>query len=308
MINQKYKRQVDLLLTILPQVAKEKCFALKGGTAINLFVREMPRLSVDIDLTYTSVSDTRDIALKVISDALERIQTDIKRAVPGISITRVPPGQGEDVKLNCQTQQAHVKIEVNTITRGTIMPVRLLAVADIVQSEYHKFAAIDVVAHGELFGGKICAALDRQHPRDLFDVYHLLNNEGFSEDIKLGFMIFLLSHFRPINEMLDPRLSDQRETFTMQFTGMTATSFSYEDFEETRNRLIHEVNKSLTDNDKDFLLSFKTGEPRWELFPLKELKNLPAVKWKLQNIQKLKEKNPDKHAALYNALEAKLIS
>ena len=115
--------------------------------------------------------------------------------------------------------------------------------AEIVQTEYKKFAAINVVAHGELFGGKICAALDRQHPRDLFDVYHLFQNEGFSEEIKLGFMMFLLSHFRPMSELIDPHLSDQRHTFETQFSGMTITPFSYEHFEETRRRLISEVNK-----------------------------------------------------------------
>jgi predicted nucleotidyltransferase component of viral defense system len=306
MIDAKYKAQVDLLLTILPLVAKEESFALKGGTAINLFVREMPRLSVDIDLTYASIADNRETALKNISDAIDRIDTDIKKAVPAISITHVPHGQGEDVKLNCQTPAAHVKIEVNTITRGIIMPVRLMPVADIVQEEYKKFAAINVVAHGELFGGKICAALDRQHPRDLFDVYHLFQNEGFSEEIKLGFIIFLLSHFRPMSEMIGPHLSDQKETFETQFSGMTATPFTYANFEETRTRLISEVKKCLTENDKKFLLSFKNAEPQWDLFPLKELKDLPAVKWKLQNIQNLKGKNPDKHVALYNALAAKL--
>jgi predicted nucleotidyltransferase component of viral defense system len=307
MIDAKYKAQVDLLLTILPQVAKEKSFALKGGTAINLFVRQLPRLSVDIDLTYTSITDSRDTALKNISDALGRIESDIKKAVPGISITRIPHGQGEDVKLNCQTPSAHVKIEVNTITRGMIMPVRMMPIADIVQAEYKKFAAINVVAHGELFGGKMCAALDRQHPRDLFDVYHLFQNEGFSEEVKLGFIMFLLSHFRPMSELIDPHLSDQKHIFETQFSGMTATPFSYANFEETRARLISEVKKSLTDNDKKFLLSFKNGEPQWDLFPLNGLKELPAVKWKLQNIQTLKNKNSEKHATLFTALKGKLF-
>ena len=47
-----YYAQVRLLVRELPVVAKETCFALKGGTALNLFVRDMPRLSVDIDLAY----------------------------------------------------------------------------------------------------------------------------------------------------------------------------------------------------------------------------------------------------------------
>lgn len=55
MINDTYKKQVELLLKTLPEVAKETCFALHGGTAINLFIRNMPRLSVDIDLTYLPI-------------------------------------------------------------------------------------------------------------------------------------------------------------------------------------------------------------------------------------------------------------
>ena len=64
MIRPEYRAQVDLLLSILPHVAKEESLALKGGTAINLFVRNMPRLSVDIDLTYLSWQDDRTTALQ----------------------------------------------------------------------------------------------------------------------------------------------------------------------------------------------------------------------------------------------------
>lgn len=220
MIHPKYRAQVDLLLNILPHVANENSLALKGGTAINLFVRDMPMLSVDIDLTYLNWEDDRATALQNISDALSRIEERIKAAMPEISITRVPEGQGQDVKLNCQTKQANVKIEVNTTTRRIIFPVRLMQVVDTVQNDFKKFAAINVVSHEELFGGKICAALDRQHPRDLFDVYHLLQNEGISDKIKLGFITFLLSHARPMSELIHPHLLDQHEAFENQFAAI----------------------------------------------------------------------------------------
>jgi predicted nucleotidyltransferase component of viral defense system len=285
MILAKYRAQVDLLLSILPHVAKEKGIALTGGTAINLFVRDVPRLSVDIDLTYLNWNDGRATALQNISDALDRIEVSVKAAIPEISITRIPPGQGQDAKLNCQTKQATIKIEVNTTIRGTIFPIRIMQVVDTVQNDFKKFAAISVVSHAELFGGKICAALDRQHPRDLFDVYHLLKNEGFTYEIKLGLITFLLSHARPMNELLGPHYLDQRPAFNSQFAGMTATPFSYEDYEETREQLFKEVIKSLTVNDRNFLLSFKKGEPLWNLIPIDNLKHLPAVQWKLINIQ-----------------------
>jgi hypothetical protein len=77
-----------------------------------------------------------------------------------------------------------------------------------------------------------------------------------------------------MSELINPHLSDQKQTLETQFSGMTATPFSYEHFEETRTRLLSEVKKSLTDDDKKFLLTFKSGEPQWEFFPLKELKGL----------------------------------
>jgi predicted nucleotidyltransferase component of viral defense system len=302
MIQPKYRAQVDLLLSILPHIAKEESLALTGGTAINLFVRNMPRLSVDIDLTYIHLDD-RASALKNISDALDRIEQRIKTSIEGISVTRVPPGQGQDVKLNCQTQQAHIKIEVNTTIRGVLFPARMMQVAEGVQNEFKKFAAINVVSHAELFGGKVCAALDRQHPRDLFDVYHLFNDEGFTKDVKQGFIVAMLSHARPMHELLSPHLLDQRHAFDNQFAGMTVTPFSYETYEEVRERLVVEVRKSFTGDDRNFLLSFNRGEPSWELLPLVDLKNLPAVQWKLVNINNLKLNNLDKHAKMLKALE-----
>jgi hypothetical protein len=95
MIDPKYKAQVDLLLQTIPYVAKEEIFALKGGTAINLFVRSMPRLSVDIDLTYLPIDD-RETALKSISEGLLRIKTDLERFIPRISVTAASR-EGQDV-------------------------------------------------------------------------------------------------------------------------------------------------------------------------------------------------------------------
>jgi predicted nucleotidyltransferase component of viral defense system len=306
MILQKYKAQVDLLLQVLPHVAKEEVFALKGGTAINLFVRDMPRLSVDIDLTYLPFDD-RATALQKISEALAGIKNRLETSIRGITVTSAPPREGQDVKLNCQLGNAQIKIEVNTTTRGNILPVRLMQISESVQNEFHKFAAIKVVSHAELFGGKICAALDRQHPRDLFDVHLLLENEGYTNDIKIGFMAALLSHMRSMSEILQPHFLDQQSAFEKQFAGMASIPFTYQDFEATRKRLVNTINSQWNDNDRTFLLSFKKGAPDWNLFPNAELKNLPAIHWKLENIGKLKTKNPKKHADLVAALETKLF-
>lgn len=298
-----YRAQVDLLLQVLPYVAKEEIFALKGGTAINLFIREMPRLSIDIDLTYLPL-DNRSKALKNIQEGLGRIKSDIEKNIPGIRITTVPLNGGTDVKLNCQGQGAQIKIEVNTITRGNVFPTELMQVVDSVQDEFDRFAAIKVVSMAELYGGKICAAIDRQHPRDVFDVKQLLEKEGFTDEIWEGFKIGLISHYKPISELLSPVLKDQKSAFDNQFAGMSTVDFSYEDYEVTRGKLICIIGERLTEQDKKFIVSFESGEPDWKLFPIPVLKDLPAIQWKLLNINKLKKANAKKHEQMVENLKA----
>lgn len=305
MISTTYKAQVDLLLQVLPYVAKEKIFALKGGTAINLFVRDMPRLSVDIDLTYLPL-DSRENALQNIQDGLNRIKVDIEKNVPEVKVHTVPLNGGTDVKLNCQGKNAQIKIEVNTITRGNVFPTQLMQVVDSVQDEFGKFAAINMVSLAELYGGKICAAIDRQHPRDIFDVKLLLENEGLTDEIWDGVKIGMISHYKPLNELLSPILKDQKSAFDNQFAGMTSVEFTYDDYEKTRATLIDTIQQRLTADEKKFLLSFEMGEPDWKLFPHPVLKDLPAIKWKLLNIQKLKKDNPKKHERMMDDLKRNL--
>jgi len=307
MITSKYRAQADLLLRIVPYVAKEEIFALKGGSAINLFVRDMPRLSVDLDLTYLPL-DTRNTALKNIHEALANIKNDLQMAIKGITVQAVAAHSETDVKLNCQFKDAQIKIEVNTITRGHIFPVRLKPLTDKVQREFGKFAAINIVSHAELYGGKICAALDRQHPRDLFDVQILFDNEGFSDEVRLGLIVSLLSHYKPVYELLNPVLKEQKPAFERQFSGMSALAFNYDNYEFTRSRLIDETNKWLTKENKELIFSFENGAPDWELFPYKIIKELPAVQWKLLNIRKLRKENLKKHKKLMDALEKVLYA
>ena len=301
MINQSYLNQADLLLQVIPHIATEKTLGLKGGTAINLFLRNMPRLSVDIDLTYLPF-DNRETALTNISDSLGRIRERLVKSIQGVTVNNHTI-EGNDVKLLVQSQNAQIKVEVNTITRGHLHPVRLLRVNEKVQERFKKFAAIQVVSEAELYGGKICAALDRQHPRDLFDVYLLLQESGYNENIKYGFIQALVSHMRTMHEVLQPHLLDQRTAFDNQFQGMSDIAFTYEDFENTREKLIETVNSSLSGPDRSFLLSFKRGDPDWGLFPVAVLKEMPAVQWKLLNIKNLMKSNPEKHTKLLVKLE-----
>lgn len=285
-------------MTVLPEVGKEKCFALHGGTAINLFVRDMPRLSVDIDLTYLPIEE-RDTSIKHIAEALERIKSNIQKVVPNVRITpRLDAG-----KLQVSANKADIKIEVNLVNRGVLAAPKEMQLCEKAQKEFEVFCAIPVVSLGQLFGGKIVAALDRQHPRDIFDVKYLLEKEGFTREIKEGFLLCLLCSDRPINEVIIPNFQDQQSTLANQFSGMTDEEFSYGEYESIRRKLVATIHEHLTDQDKTFLLSVKNVTPDWSIY---DFQHFPSIKWKLQNLQKLKEKNPDKHFGQYKTLKEKL--
>ena len=286
-----YKNQVALLLDILPAIAEEKSFALHGGTAINFFHLDMPRFSVDIDLTYISFSNDRNKDLDNIRISLESVKTRLKERIP---IIRFSDRQraSYDLKLICSTPNATVKIEVNQINRGLIAKPCSKILCNQAQETFDRFCEITTVSVGQLWGGKINAALDRQHPRDLFDIRNLFNDIGYTDEIKTGFLFFLLCGNRPFHELLNPKRIDQQIVYDSQFSGMTNQIFSYEDFEKTREQVIAVINKSLTDKDKTFLLAFTKGEPIWANV---DYSMFPAIRWKLLNIQKLKTNNPSKY-------------
>lgn len=298
MKKQTYKNQVALLLNVIPEVAKEHCFALHGGTAINLFVRNMPRLSVDIDLTYIPIED-RETTFKNIENALERVKSHIENAIPEATAEH----KKDISKLQVSAKGTQIKIEVNQTNRGLLEAPQTLELCDYAQEEFDAFCAIQTVSLAQLYGGKICAALDRQHPRDLFDIKHLLENEGFTKDIKKGFLFCLLCSNRKISDLLTPNRLDQRKAMENQFNGMSNKNFTYEDFEATREKLIETIQNSLDDKDKEFLLSFKNLVPNWDLY---DFKSFPSIQWKLQNLQNLKDKNPQKHLQLFMQLKEKL--
>jgi hypothetical protein len=294
-MNEAYREQVRLMLNLLPFIAEESIFALKGGTAINFFVRDMPRLSVDIDLTYLPLED-RAASLAGISAGLARIKAQAERRLSGARLTLVPQGDDMEVKVHCQRGRARVKVEVNPLQRGALWPVRKLTCTDAVQETFESYVEVPVVSHAELFGGKVSAALDRQHPRDLFDVRQLLDVEGFGDDVRAGLLMNLIGHRRPIAELLNPEAKDQRQTLAGEFAGMTLLPFDYAVHEATFAELTAKVKASLTPTERAFLLSFEEGSPDWSLFPAAGAERLPAPRWKLLNIQKLRADNPAKHA------------
>lgn len=299
MILQKYRKQVSLLLKILPEVSKSTSFALHGGTAINLFIRDMPRLSVDIDLTYLNLED-RDQALQSITTGLREMALQIQKSFPLANLKIIPDAS----KIFVNHLGSMVKIEVNQINRGTLMPPEKKILCDKAQESFDAFCEMNVVEFGQLFGGKICAALDRQHPRDLFDVKYFLEEIEFTKNLKEGILLALLSSRRPFPELLQPNWIDQRQTLIKQFAGMTNEPFDYQMMQETRRKLLEALLKSFTKEDKEFILSIHRLQPNWDYFNLSEF---PSIIWKVQNLKILKEENPVKFDSQYRELEELFI-
>ena len=296
----RYRKQVALLIRIMPSVYKIKEFAVHGGTSINLFLRNLLRYSVDIDVTYIPIED-RQQSLASINQKLLEVKKNIEKTIPGVVVKHKP-----DVwKLLCTLGDATVKIEVNATKRGIIGDVVELPLCEKARNEFSMGCKARTVSFSQLYGGKITAALSRQHPRDLFDCKYM-ELQSF-DDVKNGFMLCLLGSDKPIIESLQPHDIDQTEALENQFQGMTETPFGYEDYLESRTALLSLVNGGLTITDKEFLLSFEQGEPDWNKCCAGDLSQYPSVQWKLLNIGKLKESNPVKFEQGVNKLRRYLL-
>lgn len=292
-------RQMQLLVEILPFVAKEECFALKGGTAINLFVLDLPRISVDIDLTYLP-RQSHEEASAGIDAALRRISGVLRGMSPPYAVAAGRANaQGHIDTITVTGREAQVKIETNAVLRQTLFPVRVLDVGPVVNKRLG-FARMAVLADADLYGGKIAAALDRQHPRDLFDVLVLLEREGITDDVFHGFLLYVAGHKGVIAHTLAPRRRSIADLYAGQFAGMAERGVTVEELENARENLVETLYARMGAREKQFLLSIKRRQPDWSLMPVEGAAAWPAVRWKLHNLGRM---SPERHAAAVANLE-----
>jgi predicted nucleotidyltransferase component of viral defense system len=301
-VDENYRKQVSLLVKILPLVARETIFALKGGTAINLFLRNMPRLSVDIDLTYLPVKD-RASSLTEIDAAMRRLAKEVERGVHGAKVSAsAPKGEKAITKLIVRADEAQIKIEVTPVLRGCVYEPAVRSVSARVEAEFG-FAEMSVVSFADLYGGKIVAALDRQHPRDLYDVRDLLRHEGIDDKLRKAFIVYLISHDRPMAEVLAPRLLDISTEYKRGFEGMVHDPVTLDELLKARQDLISGIVGKMPEHHKRFLVSVKREAPDWALLDVPHARDLPAVRWKLENLARL---SADKREQLLKGLNVAL--
>ena len=281
-----YRKQVELFVQTLPKVAEETCFALKGGTAINLFVRNMPRLSVDIDLTFLPIAD-RDHSLAEIEAALKRIRDRIQSPHPSYTITESAPATQSTInKLIVRTpNRVPIKIEVTPVLRGCVYDPVTRSTVERAEDQFG-FVETQVLSFADLYAGKIMAALDRQHPRDLYDVHELLINEGLTPELMNALVIYLISHDRAPDKLLAPNEKDFEHEYKTGLLGMTEHEVPLDTLIGARQILIKQIQERLTEAHKQFLLSFYRRQPEWSLLPLEGVNDLPAVKWREVNLDR----------------------
>ena len=304
-MNQVYLDSARLLTRVAPLVLVDDTFALKGGTAINLFVRDMPRLSVDLDLVFPDHTLPREEALRRINEAIRKSVVRLKKQ--GFQ-TRVPAStDAGETKLLVRQGAIEVKVEVNFVMRGTVRPVRMASLTQNARDTLQADLEIPVVSLEDVYGGKLVAALDRQHPRDLFDVLQLFAHEGITAGIRRAFVVYLASHNRPVHEVLFPSLRDIRQEFEHNFAGMTAEPVELDALLAARERMVRELQQGITADERRFLLSLVAGEPEWPLLGVQHLEQLPGLRWKLQNLERLQKSNAKKFADQSKAL-ARLLA
>jgi len=242
-------------------------------------------------------------SLRNINDALKRIAKNLKHTIHSVQVTEIVEDGKHVTKLLLRVSDAQIKVEPNINTRGTLFAVEERSLVPAAEKLFKRSTSINTVSLSDLYGGKIYAALDRQHPRDLFDVMLLLKNEGVTDDIRKGFIVYLASHDRPMSELIDPTRHDMQAAFENHFTGMTTDPVSYEQLIKAREELINTLRLTLTESEKKFLISIKEGKPIWSLLNVPGVEKLPGVQWKLLNIAKM---DASKHKQALDALKRKL--
>ena len=304
-MNRAYLETARLLTQVAPLVFVDDTFALKGGTAINLFVRDMPRLSVDLDLLFPDYMLPREQAMSRIDDAIRQAAERLNQRR---FQTRMPAADATERKLLVRRGGVEVKIEANFVLRGTVQPVRRASLTHAAGEVLMADLDIPVASLEDLYGGKLVAALDRQHPRDLFDVMQLFEHEGITPGIRRAFVVYLASHNRPVHEVLFPQLRDIRRDYAHNFEGMSAEPVSLDALLATRERLLGELQAGLDDSEQRFLLSLVAGAPEWSLMGIDHLEHLPGIRWKLRNLAQLQKANARKFAQQADALAERLAA
>ena len=196
--------------------------------------------------------------------------------------------ENQDKKILVGKQGANVKIEPNYRIRELFSEPEKLELCPYLQDRFNRRVQMTCVSKEELFAGKLCAALNRQHPRDLFDVWlHLKENKWFSSEYIAAFVVYLICQGGQIHETLNPNFKEVKSIFENQFIGMSSTQVTLDHLENIQKSLPSRIVKSLPDSYREFLVGFKNGVPDWSRLPYSKVQDLPAIRYKMKHLEKM---------------------
>lgn len=230
---------------------------------------------------------SRQAALQIIAEELTKIQRTLVKK--GLEVEK----NDDETKLFVFGDRK-LLIEVNHISRGILLPVEMRSLTPAVVERFGISTQVPVLAREELYGGKLVAALSRQHPRDLFDVHEMFLNGGLTAETMDCFVCYLAGSNKAIHEVLFSHDLDIQSPFTKEFSGMLSVPCSLQTLLEIRIRLRREIEKKLTPEHKEFLIGFVAGQPFWNLIKFPHRSEMPAIKWKLQNLALLQKNNEER--------------
>ena len=259
----------------------------------------MPRLSVDIDLTYLPLNPRTD-ALREIQQEILGLKDGIEQHVPGASGEIIMAHDEVLKRLVISTRAAVIKIEPNPVFRGSVYPPVETNLCAEAREYFQKDVRVRTLDIADLYGSKLCAALDRQHPRDLFDIGILLKGQGITSRIRRAFVVYLSGHPRTMHELLNPHFKNISDLYVNHFLGMTDEEITLEELIDIQQQVPLLIRQSLDDDEREFLLSVKRGSPKWDILGFNHLGDLPALQWKLLNIARM---DRTKHAESLRKLE-----
>lgn len=303
-MDKQYADTVRLLLNVAPEVFNNNIFAMKGGTAINLFLQDMPRLSVDIDVVYLPWQTPRDEALQAINEELVAMAKRLERM--GVQSRLIRSKDVGDTKLIAENDTSQVKIEVNSVFRGTVLPATLSALSARTGDQFGVEFELPTLVRDELYASKLVAALDRQHPRDLFDVWQLFESGGLTDAMVECFVAYLAGHNRPTHEVLFGNNKDIAREYERAFVGMTEVACSLDKLLDTRDQLRDVLPRQLSEAHRQFLSGLTRAQPEWSLLQCPHAEQLPALRWKLENLKAFQKRRPQDFIAQANALDSGL--
>ena len=297
------RSQMQLLVDLMPYVSED--FAPKGGTAINMFCRDLPRYSVDMDLVYLPRTD-RLTAVRSMRGLLEQMRRAAQNGLRGVTTSQVRGGKDATAGLlwvEVRRGEVSVKIETPVSARQTLHAPSILNAVPAAESEFGP-ARMKVVSFDEMYAGKVGASLGRRQLRDMFDIFHLLENEGLTEDLFRSFLAYAVADGRPPHMILSRAWHARKLPEQKRWQELMRTTLPMDRLLAANAELRQQCENRITPQVRQFLIDVHDGAADPGVIGIPEASTWPAFLWRMRQRALFKAKKPHEHARQRREIEA----